>query len=682
MKSTLNLIILTLIVLSLSSKVNSQNSTDVYVTAHPDDWQLFMNPNAYNSVKNNNKTIFLHTTAGDAGAGIGNNNYYLAREEGSLRAIRFMSNTFTSGAGLGANMSQSIVTINGHQILRFSYRNVIAYFLRLPDGRPNGSGYGIHNNTSLQKLYNGSITNISAIDNSTTYTSLTDLKTTIQSIVELESSINTPITFNIADNNSTINPNDHSDHIYSSLIIQDLAKNINSVTMNLFTEYHTNTKEQNVFNEDYMVSVGTWAVTTSGISDNFHSSTWDSGHNAWIGKQYFRTISPPELDSNIALNKPTSSSSHETGHPSSNAVDNNYDLNNWWGANPHSQWWMVDLEDNFDINKIVVTNYYDGTRYYKYDIEASMDGVNWSKIVDFNDNTNPATNLGNTFNVNNPSARYLRVNMNYNSANIGVHIIEFEAYGDLSSITAPSNLALNKSTSASSHESGHPSSNAVDNNYDLNNWWGANPHSQWWKVDLEGIYDINKIIITNYYDGTRYYKYDVEASIDNINWNKIIDFNDNTIPATNHGNTFNIDNLPARYLRVNMNYNSANIGVHIIEFEAYGNPSDTNPLDSPTTSKTINPSLTSVSNEKYTLYNDYNPVKQGDKIKLGVHLNTDNKASIEIYTIQGISVLRKDKNLTQGYNIIEIPSQHFSKGTYIIRVDIDNKIETKKIYIN
>src|SRR5690606_25180658 len=49
---------------------------------------------------------------------------------------------------------------------------------------------------------------------------------------------------------------------------------------------------QNVFNEDYLISAGTWGATGSGLSDNFHNPTWDNIHNVWVGKQYFRTITP------------------------------------------------------------------------------------------------------------------------------------------------------------------------------------------------------------------------------------------------------------------------------------------------------------------------------------------------------------------------------------------------------
>ena len=43
-----------------------------YFAAHQDDWQLFMNPTAFNDVAGaKTKAVFVHMTAGDAGSGIG-----------------------------------------------------------------------------------------------------------------------------------------------------------------------------------------------------------------------------------------------------------------------------------------------------------------------------------------------------------------------------------------------------------------------------------------------------------------------------------------------------------------------------------------------------------------------------------------------------------------------------------
>ena len=95
-------------------------STRFFVSAHQDDWQLFMNPNVYKSIKNEkDKTVIIHTTAGEAGMGMGNDAYYLAREKGSLAAVRFLSNTHTTGAGLGAEMERNYVYLNIHKVLRY-----------------------------------------------------------------------------------------------------------------------------------------------------------------------------------------------------------------------------------------------------------------------------------------------------------------------------------------------------------------------------------------------------------------------------------------------------------------------------------------------------------------------------------------------------------------------------------
>src|SRR6266487_1516572 len=78
--------------------VLAQNTNPVafYFGAHLDDWQLFMNPNAYYDVqKPSNKVVFVYVTAGDAGVGLGNGGrsqpYYLARENGAKRSVKFMA---------------------------------------------------------------------------------------------------------------------------------------------------------------------------------------------------------------------------------------------------------------------------------------------------------------------------------------------------------------------------------------------------------------------------------------------------------------------------------------------------------------------------------------------------------------------------------------------------------------
>lgn len=280
-----------------SSMSLSAQDAKVYVSTHPDDWQLFMNPNAYKDLQNpENKVIFLHTTAGDAGCGTGCTSYYLAREEGSKRAIRFMCNAINPDLQQGSEMNEAHVIINGHSILRLTYANAVVYFLRLPDGNLTGIGYPIHDHASLKHFYEGTTPTLFTVDRSTSYSSLDDLVKTISGIIAYESDTPDQASFNIADTNANINPGDHSDHLYSSLIMQKVAQNLRIKTVRLYEEYATNSKAQNVFGDDFLFCAGTWGATASGISDYLHNSTWNEGHNVWIGKQYFREVSLDDLE--------------------------------------------------------------------------------------------------------------------------------------------------------------------------------------------------------------------------------------------------------------------------------------------------------------------------------------------------------------------------------------------------
>ena len=97
------------------------DKVSVYFAAHEDDWQLFMNPSAFKDViKDAAKTVFVHVTAGDAGAGMGYNGrkfpYYRARENGAEAAIRFMADADS----IPGERSESYVEFNGHRIDRSS----------------------------------------------------------------------------------------------------------------------------------------------------------------------------------------------------------------------------------------------------------------------------------------------------------------------------------------------------------------------------------------------------------------------------------------------------------------------------------------------------------------------------------------------------------------------------------
>ncbi|MGB1971512.1 MAG: hypothetical protein ACPHSE_03360 [Flavobacteriaceae bacterium] len=264
-------------------------TTRFFVSAHQDDWQLFMNPNVYHSIKTpGDKTVIVHTTAGDAGEGLGNDAYYKAREEGSLRAIRFLCNTNTSGAGYGTEMQRKHLSINGKKIVRYAYKNAVVYFLRLPDGNSKGQGYKRHDYKSLNKLFKEEVNNIHTIDHSAIYKDKQDLMRTLAHLVQTER-LTGSIEFHLPDTDQTINPNDHSDHQNSSKLFQVVGRQLGGLTFYFYVNYFSAQKPLNSTPEELLIAAGTWGATTSGIGDLRHYSTWDRLHNVWLGRQYFRT---------------------------------------------------------------------------------------------------------------------------------------------------------------------------------------------------------------------------------------------------------------------------------------------------------------------------------------------------------------------------------------------------------
>ena len=158
-----------------------------YFAAHEDDWQLFMNPSAFQDVMGGAaKTVFVHLTAGDAGLGIGRGGrkypFYLARENGAEAAVRFMADADAEPG----ERSAAPMSFNGHDIYRVSYRNTVSYFLRVPDGHWSGDGYYETGFESLKRLSSGENNVLRAVDGSATYHGWNDLVATLKAIIAYE----------------------------------------------------------------------------------------------------------------------------------------------------------------------------------------------------------------------------------------------------------------------------------------------------------------------------------------------------------------------------------------------------------------------------------------------------------------------------------------------------------------
>jgi hypothetical protein len=278
---------------ALAADGGRSNKVSLYFAAHEDDWQLFMNPSAFEDVTGGAaKTVFVHVTAGDDGLGVGSGGrrqpYYLARENGALNAIRFMADADKTPI----DNSAGPMTFNGHPVFRVSYLNTIGYFLRLPDGDASGSGFAGTGFQSLKRLATAEINTLSAIDGSTIYHGWSDLVATVRDIVQYERGSAPLIQINVAETNPRINPEDHSDHLMTAKAALDAAKDMACVRRVYYIDYASSKLPENLTAPERDMESAVFAVTLAGIMAFDQPTAWHHYDQSFIGKNYFRVEEP------------------------------------------------------------------------------------------------------------------------------------------------------------------------------------------------------------------------------------------------------------------------------------------------------------------------------------------------------------------------------------------------------
>lgn len=134
-------------------------------------------------------------------------------------------------------------------------------------------------------------------------------------------------------------------------------------------------------------------------------------------------------DPGIAVGKPvTVSGGTEAGTRPEVVVDGKT-TGEYWAASPPPVWLQVDLEKPYQVSEIDLFCYHGDERYYQYKLDVSLDGATWTTVVDASTNTALSTYRGYRHKFPAVSARYVRVTMLHNSANIGQHIHELRVIG-------------------------------------------------------------------------------------------------------------------------------------------------------------------------------------------------------------------------------------------------------------
>ncbi len=275
--------------------LRGQDQVSFYVHGHADDWQLFMSKNIVDDLSFA-KVVIITLTAGDAGHGClayenGKIPYYIAREKGAVYSSKFACDI------LGKEVSDvpfsSIVSVNGHFITKYVYKNhIINYFLRLPDGL-YGEGLPSTGNQSLEKLRKGSLKTITAVDHSTIYHGWNDLTQTLKSIIIAESGLDEQVWVNTHSSDRKYNEGDHSDHYSTSEAVQDAVKDLPWAGIVSWMGYRSrklpaNLSTSEIVNATAIFSAYSWSILESG-----YVSSFDNAHRRFLPNDFFLITKKP-----------------------------------------------------------------------------------------------------------------------------------------------------------------------------------------------------------------------------------------------------------------------------------------------------------------------------------------------------------------------------------------------------
>ncbi len=255
--------------------------TVFYIGAHQDDWQLFMSPQAYTDlIADDTTVVFIYTTAGDAGV---DPNWRRGRSAGALSSIQFAKRQ-----RIEAIVADQVV-VNGHPLQCYTIANTRSYFLDLPDGNSDGSGFPATGSQSLQRLYEGSIPSIAAIvdqpEYATHYRSWQDLVGTVRALLDREAGGDTRAERLV----HILDPNEsqHSDHKFTGIAVSDAIVGTARYRLAIYEEYVIPDKEPNVSGVDLVVKAGLYlfyaqtAFEYSGKVEQF-----DDWHLSFVPRQY------------------------------------------------------------------------------------------------------------------------------------------------------------------------------------------------------------------------------------------------------------------------------------------------------------------------------------------------------------------------------------------------------------
>lgn len=264
------------------SRVAPVSLTDVYVVGHQDDWQLFAGEAVNGSLQTAGKVVLVYTTAGDANMGT---YYWHLRETASENSVAAL-------LPHGGDWTCANRPVNAHTLWRCERGNVVAYYMRLPDGAPSGEGFD--GRPGLTQLRDGSVGSLPTMDGVNTYSSWSDLVATFGAIVDIETTHGSgpAVTVSAPDYDRSLNSADHADHWATGDLVRAAAE-AHAWSMNWFVGYDIQNRVVDLTQQQHDVKEAAFyaADSTMGAAGNGYTR-YEGDYQAWLWRSYIRPVAP------------------------------------------------------------------------------------------------------------------------------------------------------------------------------------------------------------------------------------------------------------------------------------------------------------------------------------------------------------------------------------------------------
>ncbi len=260
---------------------------------------------------------------------------------------------------------------------------------------------------------------------------------------------------------------------------------------------------------------------------------------------------------NVAIGKTATASSIENaGLPASQAFDANM-ATRWSSAFTDNEYIYVDLGAPYPLCQVVLN--WETALGKNFTIDISNDAVTWTTAITVTGNTS----FNNTLSISG-TGRYVRMKGTLRGTGYGYSLYEFQVYSTLATPVCPAtNIALGKTATASSLESGaYPASNVNDGNA-ATRWSSAFSDPQYIYLNLGSIYNICSVNLT--WENAYGKNFTIDASNDAVTW---------TTLATVTGNSSLTNSISVlgsgKYVRMNGTARGTLFGYSLYEMSVTG----------------------------------------------------------------------------------------------------------------